>query len=92
MSLQQTDFVASRPWSPLRSMAPAQSRAGFRFAETAGAGPEAKYLENCLHKLVLVPPVVEDEGWQTPPTAVIPVRLAGLRDAEWTLEEDELGF
>jgi hypothetical protein len=31
-------------------------------------------------------------GWQVPPAERIPVALAGLRDADWSLEADETRF
>ena len=35
---------------------------------------------------------IEHDDWQPPPNDVIPVVLSGLKDADYTLEEDELEF
>ncbi len=31
-------------------------------------------------------------GWQPPPFARIPVALAGAREADWSLDDDEKAF
>jgi hypothetical protein len=63
------------------------------FAKLAGgAGQQANFLERCHQQLALGEfDTASSLGWQVPPPRIA-VSLAGRKDADWTLEEDELAF
>jgi len=79
-------------WTSLVSLPPSASqiRPSPLTKLVSGAGYQARYLDECFLRLVLGElDVAMDLGWQVPPVATIPVALAGMRDADWTLDEDE---
>ena len=79
-------FDILRPVAPPASRLPAP-----RFSVLQGVGPEANYLR--LISLAAAPEETPAQlGWQVPYAAQIPVKMAGARDADWSLEPDEMAY
>jgi hypothetical protein len=63
------------------------------FQRVVGASEEAEFLGERFQALVMPPSDPANElGWQPPPAARIRVALEGCRDADWSLDADELKF
>jgi hypothetical protein len=60
-------------------------------ATVAGAGAQAQMLDGLYREVMWTDPA-DELGWQVPPAAHIPVALAGVQDADWSLEDDERKF
>jgi hypothetical protein len=90
-----TSLHARSRWSEIRT--PARAASAIPAPPLTKLGPgvgwEADFLEQSYVRLVLGDVDAAAElGWEIPWTARIPVLLSGLRDADWTLEEDERKF
>lgn len=99
MSATATQTRSLRPssngWTDLRTAAsPASDIRPVSFTKLAGgAGHQATFLDGCFLRLVLGEmDTASGLGWQLPPAAPIRVSLAGTKDADWALDEDETAF
>ncbi len=86
---------SSKGWSEItRFTAPVhRPRTTMTFQVVSGAGTQAMFLEQCLRSYVLPErDLAKELGWAPPPAARIAVALQNVRDADWSLESDELKF
>ncbi len=91
----QVPAVQRAAWGHLATAIPTAMALAFQPIEACspGVGEDARFLARQYHQLVDDPAAeAHAMGWRVPPEAPVPVTLAGVPDAEWSLEPDELAF
>lgn len=92
--MNSTNFARKtpKPFGTLIGLAsPASPRPAPRFTVLQGMSAQAGYLDAVVYDFS-TPPTAAQLGWQVPTTARIEVKLAGVQDADWALEPDEMSF